>query len=55
MAESPPPTTMMFWSLKKNPSHVAQVDTPRPMRADSPGTPRSFAEAPVATMTVCPS
>ena len=27
-AESPPPTTTMSFSLKKNPSHVAHVDTP---------------------------
>jgi hypothetical protein len=54
-AESPPPTTTMFWSLKKNPSQVAQVDTPRPMSSRSPGTPSSLAEAPVATMTVSAS
>ena len=55
MAESPPPTTMMSWSLKKKPSHVAQVETPRPMSLDSLGRPRSLAEAPVAMMTVWPS
>ena len=27
-AESPPPTTAMSWSRKKNPSQVAQVETP---------------------------
>ena len=43
---------MMDWSLKKNPSQVAQVDTPRPIRALSLGNPRSLAEAPVAMMTV---
>jgi hypothetical protein len=46
---------MMSWSLKKKPSHVAQVDTPRPMSSDSPATPMSFAVAPVAMMTVCAS
>src|SRR2546428_756152 len=55
MAESPPPTTMMFWSLKKNPSHVAHVETPRPMSFVSAGSPRSFAVAPVAMMIVWPS
>ena len=43
---------MMFWSLKKNPSQVAQVDTPRPISFDSLGRPRSLAEAPVAMITV---
>ena len=28
MAESPPPTTAISWSRKKNPSHVAHADTP---------------------------
>ena len=46
---------MMFWSLKKNPSHVAHVETPRPMSFASAGSPRSFAVAPVAMMTVWPS
>ena len=44
---------MMSLSLKKNPSQVAHVDTPRPMRARSEGSPRSFAEAPVAMITEC--
>ena len=46
---------MMFWSLKKNPSQVAQVETPRPISLASLGRPSSLAEAPVATMTVCAS
>ena len=46
---------MMFWSLKKKPSQVAQVETPRPMSFDSASSPISFDEAPVATMTVWPS
>ena len=32
IAESPPPTTTMSWSLKKKPSQVAQALTPRPSR-----------------------
>src|SRR5437660_11561949 len=55
MAESPPPTTMMFWSLKKKPSQVAQVETPRPMSLDSLASPISLAEAPVAMITVSAS
>src|SRR5690606_8646039 len=51
MAESPPPTTTTFRSRKKKPSQVAQVETPRPTRALSLGSPRSLAEAPVATMS----
>jgi hypothetical protein len=52
MAESPPPTTTRRLSRKKNPSQVAQADTPRPVSRDSPGTPSHFADAPVATITV---
>ncbi len=44
---------MMFWSLKKKPSQVAQVETPRPMSLDSLGRPMSLAVAPVAMITVC--
>ena len=51
MAESPPPTTAMCWSLKKKPSQVAQVDTPRPVSSASPGMPRWRGAAPVARMT----
>ena len=46
---------MMFWSLKKKPSQVAQVEMPRPISFDSAGRPSSFAEAPVAMTTVCDS
>ena len=38
IAESPPPTTAMSWSRKKNPSQVAQALTPRPSSCCSPGT-----------------
>jgi hypothetical protein len=41
--------------LKKKPSQVAHVETPRPMSVDSPGSPMSLAEAPVEMMTVWPS
>jgi hypothetical protein len=50
--------------LKKNPSHVAQAETPRPPRpcgaGASPGTPSHLAEAPEAMIRVsalisCPS
>ena len=46
---------MMFWSLKKKPSHVAHVDTPWPSSSVSEGSPRSVADAPVARITVCAS
>src|SRR3972149_6434825 len=49
-AESPPPTTAIGLPRKKNPSHVAQGDTPCPIRRRSLGTPSSLAEAPVAMM-----
>ena len=32
MAESPPPTTTMSWSRKKNPSQVAHQETPWPLK-----------------------
>jgi len=48
MAESPPPTTAMSWSRKKNPSQVAHQDTPCPLRRFSPGTPSSRYPEPVA-------
>ena len=41
MAESPPPTTAMFWSRKKKPSHVAHQLTPCPEKRFSPSTPSS--------------
>ena len=37
MAESPPPTTAMSCSRKKNPSQVAHQDTPWPDSRFSPG------------------
>ena len=39
MAESPPPTTRTFFSLKKNPSQVAQADTPCPINSVSDCSP----------------
>ena len=48
---SPPPTTAISRSLKKNPSHVAQADTPRPRSRVSLSMPSHIADAPVATMT----
>ena len=53
IAESPPPTTTMSWSRKKNPSQVAQADTPRPSRRASFSRPRYRYFDPVATMTAC--
>src|SRR5204862_235720 len=47
MALSPPPTTAMSFSRKKNPSHVAHVDTPWPSRRASDGRPSIRADAPV--------
>ena len=41
----------MRWPLKKNPSQVAHVDTPWPMRRRSLSRPSILARAPVATMT----
>ena len=48
MAVSPPPTTMSSLSLKKNPSQVAQAETPCPISRDSASSPSSLAVAPVA-------
>ncbi|MNR57371.1 hypothetical protein D3C85_1781370 [compost metagenome] len=42
MAESPPPTTMMSCSRKKNPSQVAHQDTPWPLSFFSSGSPSSL-------------
>ena len=47
IAESPPPTTTMCLSLKKKPSQVAQVETPKPRRRDSLGRSSQRAVAPV--------
>ena len=51
IAESPPPTMTSSWSRKKNPSQVAQAETPCPIRRFSDSMPNSRAEAPVAMMT----
>ena len=52
IAESPPPTTAIGLPRKKKPSQVAHVDTPCPISARSEGRPSSFADAPVAMITV---
>ena len=41
IAVSPPPTTTMSWSRKKNPSQVAHHETPRPDNRFSSGRPSS--------------
>ncbi len=51
IAVSPPPTTTSSLPLKKNPSQVAQAETPFPLRRSSEGRPSQRAFAPVATMT----
>ena len=51
IAESPPPTTAMSWSRKKNPSQVAHQDTPWPESRSSPGTPSLRYAEPVARIT----
>ena len=51
IAESPPPTTTMFLFLKKNPSQVAQYDTPKPCSAFSLSSPIVIADAPAAMIT----
>jgi len=43
-----PPTTHTSCPRKKNPSQVAQPETPLPMKVRSDGSPRYLAEAPVA-------
>ena len=48
----PPPTMATSRFLKKNPSQVAQADTPRPANFFSDGRPSQRAVAPVAMMTV---
>ena len=52
IAESPPPTTAISLSRKKNPSQVAQLDTPCPISACSLGNPSQRALAPEATISV---
>ena len=54
-AESPPPTTTTSLPRKKNPSHVAQADTPFVFNRSSPGMPSHNAEAPVEMITVLAS
>ena len=51
-AESPPPTTAISFPRKKNPSHVAQLDTPCPISACSLGNPSHRALAPEAIISV---
>ena len=51
-AESPPPTTAIGLPRKKNPSHVAQVETPCPSSVRSDGRPSRRADAPVAMISV---
>ena len=55
IAESPPPTTRISLFLKKKPSHVAHVDTPRPRSLRSDSSPSIFADAPVAMISVLAS
>ena len=50
-AVSPPPTTTICFSLKNEPSQVAQAETPRPCRRCSDSSPSQRALAPVATIT----
>ena len=52
-AVSPPPTTAISRSRKKNPSQVAHAETPRPRSRVSESRPSHSADAPVATMTDC--
>ena len=51
MAESPPPTTAISRPRKKNPSQVAQLDTPWPISACSLGRLSQRALAPEATIS----
>src|SRR5437773_6106122 len=52
IAVSPPPTVTTSFPLKKNPSQVAQLETPRPLNFVSDGSPSHFAFAPVAIIAV---
>ena len=52
IAESPPPMTITFLSLKKAPSQTPQVETPQPESSISPGTPSRRGSAPIARITV---
>src|SRR2546430_15628524 len=55
IAVSPPPTVTTSFPLKKNPSQVAQLETPLPLNFVSDGSPSHFAFAPVAIITLLPS
>src|SRR3990167_9186708 len=51
-AASPPPMTATSLPLKKNPSQVAQDETPLPRSRSSDGNPSQSEEAPVAIITL---
>ncbi|MNV58942.1 hypothetical protein D3C71_1513390 [compost metagenome] len=51
-AVSPAPTIATSWFLKKNPSHTAHAETPKPLYFCSDSKPNHFAVAPVAIITV---
>mmetsp|Transcript_40310 Transcript_40310/g.80742 ORF Transcript_40310/g.80742 Transcript_40310/m.80742 type:complete len:271 (+) Transcript_40310:335-1147(+) len=53
IAVSPPPTTTTSLPLNRNPSQVAQVLTPPPLKLYSPSAPSHRESAPVARMTAC--
>src|SRR3989442_13613456 len=55
IAVSPPPTVTTSFPLKKNPSQVAQLETPFPLNLVSDGSPSHLALAPVAMITLLPS
>src|SRR2546427_866232 len=55
IAVSPPPTVTTSFPLKKNPSQVAQLETPLPLNLVSEGSPSHLALAPVAMITLFPS
>src|SRR5690606_16099190 len=54
-AASPPPTTTTSSPRKNPPSHAAHCETPRPVRASSPGTPSRRNRAPVAMIAASAS
>jgi MFS family permease len=55
LAVLPPPTMTTSLPRKKNPSQVAQAETPKPRYASSLGRPSQRAWAPVAMTTVSPT
>ncbi len=55
MAELPPPMTATSRPLKKNPSQVAQAETPKFWKRFSEAMPSQRAEAPVAMTSVSPT